>query len=154
MRDLPLHSGLKALFKETCFRIVQILKKGYIVEELQALEQAIEITKKYVEKSYVDPSEEVNKIASEIEKTFEISEKQLERIKNILSKSKLKNTKIDVKIDEADKFLLQGLLLKAGVRFTKKLKEVVDFENDKIDFEALLKALEAKKKRAEKVKNS
>jgi hypothetical protein len=124
------------------------------MEELQALEQAIEIAKKYVEKSYVDPTDEVNKIASEIEKTFEISEKQLERIKNILSKSKLKNTKIDVNIDEADKFLLQGLLLKAGVRFTKKLKEAVDFENDKIDFEALLKALEAKKKRDEKAKNS
>jgi hypothetical protein len=124
------------------------------VEELQALEQAIDIAKKYVEKSYVDPTEEVNKIASEIEKTFEISEKQLERIKNILSKSKLRSAKIDVKIDEADKFLLKGLLLKAGVRFTKKLKEAVDFENDKIDFEALLKALESKKKRDEKAKNS
>ena len=124
------------------------------MENVKALEQAIEIAKSYVEKSYVDPSEEIEKIASEIEESFDISEKQLERIKTILSKAKLKNKKVAVEIDEADKLLLQGLLLKAGVRFSKKLREAVDFEHDRIDFEALLKTLEARKKRAEKAAQS
>ena len=118
--------------------------------EMQALDQAVEIVQKYVNETKVDSSEEIMKIIEEIEKVFDCDDKKLERIEKILAKCPLKETKKEVNIDEADKFLLKGLLLKSGLRFTKKLKEAVDFENDKIDFEELLKSLLAKKKRAEK----
>ena len=118
--------------------------------EFQALEQAISIAENYVEKSKVDPSEEILKISNEIEKTFDIEQKRLDRIIDILSKSRLKNSQKDIKLSEADRFLLQGLLLKANVRQTAKFKEIADFENDKIDFEKLLKNLQSKLKRLQK----
>ena len=119
-------------------------QKGNEMNEVQSLEQAIEIVEKYVKESYVDPSEEIEKVIEEIEKHFEVDSKKLDRIVKILEKSKLKNTKKEIEIDEADKLLLQGFLKKIGIRETKKFKELVDFDNDKIDFEFLLNTLKRK----------
>jgi len=119
------------------------------MEKLEALNQAIKLVKKYIEKSKEDPSDEVIEVIDEIEKRFIVPQNKLDKITDILLSCKLKNNKNSIKIDEADKYILKGLILKS-MRFSKKLREAVDFENDSYNFEELLKILENRKKREEK----
>jgi GTP-binding protein EngB required for normal cell division len=119
------------------------------MDKLEALNQAIKIVKKYIENSKEDPSDEVIEVIDEIEKRFTIPQSKLDKITDILLTCKLKNKKNSIKMDEADKYILKGLILKS-MRMSKKLKEAADFENDSYDFNELLKMLENKKRKEEK----
>jgi len=118
------------------------------------LDQMIGIVEKYVEEAKVDPSAEVAEVKALIEEKFIVPEKRLERIADILSKSKLKQKTRDVKLSEADRLMLQGLALRTKMRMGKKLREIIDFETGAIDPDAFLKALVARKKREEKAQSA
>ncbi len=122
------------------------------MQELQAVDQAINIVEKYIEKSKNTPTKEVERVIASIENKFDISPKKLEKIAEILSKANPKNApKKELTVDEADMLLLKGLFMKAGMRMSKNLKDAVDFDNNKIDFDRFLKALKARKRRLEKI---
>ncbi len=124
------------------------------MEELQALQQAIDLLQKYRQEISQNGNGKVEKIMEEIKESFDLPKSSLKKIEELLKKPDGRKRARSVTLDEADKYMLKGLLMKAGVRMSKKLKEVLDFDKDYYDIEGILKALEDRKKRMEKVVNA
>ncbi len=120
------------------------------MEELQALQQAIDLLQKYRQEVTENGSEKIEKIMEEIKQNFDLPKSSIKKIEELLKKPDGRKRAKSVTLDEADKYMLKGLLMKAGVRMSKKLKEVLDFDKDYYDIEGIIKALEDRKKRMEK----